>query len=90
MCADLTFHCSMCGECCRHIDVIPQLLEFNKGDGVCVHLKGNLCEIYDSRPDICRVDVMYEKKYCHVYSREEFYLLNETACNALKNQRQII
>ena len=26
-----------------------------KEDGSCVNLVGNLCSIYDTRPDICRV-----------------------------------
>lgn len=57
------FPCSKCGECCRHINLIPQLSEFDRGDGICIHLSGNLCDIYEQRPEICRVDVMYQKYY---------------------------
>lgn len=53
------------------------------GNGVCKHLKGNICDIYDRRPDVCRVDVMYEKYFSAVYSRKEFYRLNELVCEEL-------
>lgn len=36
----------------------------------------NMCSIYDSRPSICRVDIMFEKVYFKHYSKEEFYRLN--------------
>jgi len=78
------FPCSRCGECCRHIGNIPQLAAFDSGDGVCVHLKGNLCDIYETRPDICRVDVMYEKFYAAQCSREEFYRFNLDACALIR------
>lgn len=81
------FPCSACGECCRHIGHISQLSEFDNGDGVCIHLKGNICDIYESRPEICRVDVMYEKYYSAQYSKEEFYSINQNACELLKKQK---
>lgn len=54
-----TFSCSQCGECCRHINLVPALAAFDTGTGVCKYLAGNLCSIYDTRPLICRVDAMY-------------------------------
>ena len=84
-----TFNCTMCGECCRHIDLIPQLSEFDDGTGTCIHLKNNLCDIYETRPDICRVDVMYEKTYSTIYSREDFYRLNEEACKQLALNKRL-
>ncbi len=80
----LQFHCSQCGECCRHIDKVPQLSAFDTGDGVCVHLCGNKCDIYKTRPEICRVDVMYEKHFSSQFSRAEFYALNERVCRELQ------
>ena len=77
------FNCSKCGECCRHIGFIPQLSAFDNGNGVCIHLKGNLCDIYESRPDICNVETMYEKVYSKLYTRNEFYRLNEIACKKI-------
>lgn len=50
------FNCDGCNGmacCCRsvaHISSLPST------DGVCHHLVNGRCSIYDSRPDICRVD----------------------------------
>jgi len=77
------FPCAQCGACCRHIDLIPQLAGFDRGDGVCIHLCGNLCRIYEDRPEICRVDAMYEKYFSGLYTRDAFYQLNLDVCRAL-------
>ena len=81
------FPCSQCGECCRHIDRIPQLSAFDMGTGICIHLKNNLCEIYETRPEICRVDLMYEKYFSAQYTRDEFYTLNRIACKQIQKLR---
>lgn len=78
-----TFPCFQCGECCRHINLIPQLAQFDRGDGICIHLAGNLCDIYEERPEICRVDVMYKKYYSKKYSRKAFYQLNIDICRKI-------
>ena len=57
------FQCSACGECCRHIGKIEQLRAFDNGNGVCIHLKGNLCEIYENRPEIYDYDEIQYNKY---------------------------
>ena len=50
----MTFLCSSCGACCRvaaQKGLVP-----DKGDGTCVHLNSkNECNIYEYRPEICRV-----------------------------------
>ena len=79
------FECSKCGECCRHINYIPELKKFDSGNGACINLRDNLCTIYDNRPGICRVDIMYERTYKKMYTREEFYRLNKEVCKELKN-----
>lgn len=79
----IKFECSQCGECCKHIDLIPELACFDNGFGVCIYLESNRCSIYEKRPDICRVDIMYEKYYADKYSRKEFYQLNQNACKEL-------
>jgi len=79
------FPCSQCGECCRHIDLIPQLAEFDRGDGICIHLSGNLCNIYENRPEICCVDVMYDEYFSALCSRELFYQLNMDVCKKLQH-----
>lgn len=81
------FQCSKCGECCRHIDRIPQLAAFDMGNGTCMYLKANRCAIYSSRPEICRVDTMYDRYYSTQYTREEFYRINEEACKQIKAKK---
>lgn len=78
------FVCTKCGECCKHIDRVPELNEYHNGDGICVNLVDNMCSIYDERPDICRVNYMYEIRYSKFMAREEYYRLNMQACETLK------
>lgn len=81
------FRCIKCGLCCRNIDKIPELKEYDQGNGVCIHLTGdNLCDIYDSRPEICNVDITYEKKYKNLISRDEYDRLNEEGCKLLQTK----
>ena len=84
---NVNFKCCACGECCRHIGHIEQLRNFDNGNGVCIHLNGNLCDIYENRPEICRVDAMYEKYFSSIYSREEFYEINKKACDQMQSQK---
>lgn len=79
----MQFECCQCGECCKHINLIPELACFNDGFGTCVYLKDNLCSIYEKRPEVCRVDIMYEKYYADIYSRKEFYHMNQKVCKEL-------
>jgi|TARA_B100000073_G_C23579571_1_gene511664 hypothetical protein len=55
------------------------------GSGVCDYLnrKTNKCSIYDTRPDLCRVDRMFEKHFKSKMSKKEFYKLNTKACHVL-------
>ena len=76
------FHCIQCGECCRHISMIPELSSFVGSDGVCIHLKNNLCDIYESRPDVCNYYKAY-KKYFSNLTPEEYHKLIVESCNQL-------
>ena len=82
------FPCTSCGICCKNITNIPELKEFDLGDGICKYFdkQNNICLIYETRPDICRVDLMFEKEYYKYYNKEEFYKLNAQACNKLQEQ----
>lgn len=81
------FICTRCGFCCRNIDKIPELSEFHKGDGVCIHLsEDNLCNIYMNRPDICNTEKMYELKYKKVLSRQEYEEINREGCKKLQSK----
>lgn len=81
-----SFPCTMCGGCCRNIDKVEELAEYNNGKGVCVYLSPttNSCLIYNRRPEICRIDKMYERHYKDALSLEEFYDLNKKACNEIQ------
>lgn len=81
----INFPCSKCGECCRNIDHIIELKEFDNGHGSCVHLMAdNSCAIYEVRPDICRIEVVYDKYFSKLYAEQDFINLNVEACNKLK------
>lgn len=49
----------------------------------------NECSIYNNRPEICRVEIMYEKKYKKTLSLHEFYRLNAKICNLLQKTNSI-
>lgn len=82
------FTCTRCGLCCKNINRIPELKEYNNGNGTCVHLReDNLCDIYADRPDICNVEKMFELKYKNYMSKDEYYRLNEEGCKLLRAEK---
>ncbi|WP_104708369.1 YkgJ family cysteine cluster protein [Helicobacter ailurogastricus] len=87
----MDFPCTICGACCRNISGVKELAPFDLGNGVCRHLDTatQKCLIYDNRPQICRVDKMYEKVFCQHYSLEEFYTLNLKACQKLQEKEGV-
>ena len=80
----MPFSCAKCGLCCKNISNIAQLRPFDTGNGVCVYLRGNLCAIYEKRPEICRVDAMYETRFAAVMSKDDYYRLNHAGCKLLQ------
>jgi len=79
----MEFLCSSCGACCRaagKMDGAKYGLPI-KEDGSCANLIGNLCSIYDKRPNICRIDVMTHKK--EFQSRKSYYIEATKACHNL-------
>ena len=80
----MNFPCDKCGLCCKNIRFSSLSSELDRGDGVCKHLKNNLCEIYSQRPIFCDVDAYYEKFLAEKISREEFYKMNRAVCKKLK------
>ena len=84
----MSFICDQCGLCCRMLACVPQLAAFDRGDGVCRHLtENNLCEIYDSRPDICNVEKMYPA-FASQMSKEEYCVRMTEACLLIKKRFQ--
>lgn len=82
------FPCSNCGLCCRNIDKVQELREFDMGNGTCRYLDiiANSCTIYDTRPDICNIEKMFEKEYKAQFGKKEFYSLNASICNHLQQE----
>lgn len=83
----MNFQCDKCGICCKLLKGIPQLAAFDRGDGVCIHLKDNLCSIYESRPDICNVEKMYVF-FKEQMSEEEYLQLMSNSCKVLKQNAE--
>lgn len=51
----MAWECNKCGACCKLAGFIVKNL--NRGDGVCkMLLDDNTCSIYETRPEICRVN----------------------------------
>ena len=78
------FLCSQCGACC----IIAGKSGFmpSREDGACIHLlEDNSCGIYDTRPDICKVDKMFEikSKEDPELTLKKHYKLNTKACHDL-------
>lgn len=80
----MAFHCDQCGLCCHLLKKVPQLATFDRGDGVCRYLKGNLCSIYEHRPTICNVEKMWPA-FASVMTREEYEIALMKACAMIKH-----
>ncbi|RDU59867.1 YkgJ family cysteine cluster protein [Helicobacter sp. MIT 14-3879] len=86
-----SFPCTICGACCKNIKGIAELASFDLGNGICKYLdkQSNCCRIYANRPEICRVDVIYEKRYAGHYTKEAFYQLNIESCRFLQEKENV-
>ena len=82
------FPCTNCGLCCQNISTIQELKELDLGNGVCKYFdfESKECKIYDDRPDICRVNKMFDIEYYQYFSKEDFYIENAKACNKLQER----
>jgi len=87
----MMFPCTSCGLCCQNISSVKELKKFDLGNGVCKYFDeiSNQCTIYETRPDICRVDKMYQQKYNVFFTKKEFYIKNAEVCNQLQLQYQL-
>jgi Fe-S-cluster containining protein len=83
------FPCNQCGACCKSIRLSTQTAWLDRGDGVCRNFNDaeNTCTIYDNRPEICNVHLMYERHYQHQFTWDEFVQVNQKACDALVNRQ---
>lgn len=80
------FICTRCGLCCRNVRQHEWYRDLDRGDGACRHFADatNLCTIYESRPDACRIDVMYDRHFAPHVPRAAFDAANHAACRALQ------
>ena len=87
---DSEFDCIKCGLCCRCLKGNPavkgtKLEKWDRGDGVCKHLtEDNLCDIYEVRPLICRVDELYYKFWKDKITIDEYHEMQRNACEFLQ------
>lgn len=79
------FPCTSCGKCCRRVYLSEQTAYLDRGDGICHHLDepSNLCQIYENRPLVCRVEDYYKAHLAEQYTWEEFVQLNLEWCEKL-------
>lgn len=82
------FPCNNCGACCKSIRLSTQTAWLDRGDGVCRHFDDtqNTCTIYETRPEVCNVRIMYEKHYQSQFNWAEFVVVNQKACEELLRQ----
>jgi len=83
----MEFPCTQCGQCCRNISKVEPLAEFNDGTGVCIHLQGNLCGIYTTRPWCCNVDATYQLLFKESMTEDTFVTKNVDICKTLGSKR---
>ena len=82
------FRCTQCGCCCRSLKGIELFQSLDRGDGTCKYLNesSNLCEIYETRPLLCRVDESYSVFFSTLMSHDEYEALNYKACADLQKR----
>lgn len=77
----MAFNCTQCGACCRRAFLLPGFPYPLNPDGSCSKLVGNLCSIYETRPDICR----YGHSRAELgLSEDEYARLTARVCNRLQ------
>lgn len=80
-----SFPCTVCGKCCRRVNLSEQTSVLDRGDGVCQYFneQTNLCNIYETRPLVCRVEDYYKTYLSHLYEWDEFVKMNLEICKNL-------
>ncbi|HHC6667723.1 TPA: YkgJ family cysteine cluster protein [Vibrio parahaemolyticus] len=83
-----SFPCYSCGKCCSNVDLSQETKFLDRGDGICRHLNedNKHCNIYESRPDICRVELQYLQNYSSTYTWEDFVEINLSICKTLPDK----
>lgn len=86
----LPFPCTSCGQCCKNVHLSEHTNYLNRGDGICRHFDDErlLCNIYEKRPLICRIEDYHEKYLSHLYDWDGFVKLNLEVCEQLKGEKK--
>lgn len=80
-----SFPCNSCGKCCRRVNLSGLTNYLDRGDGVCRNFNevSNLCNIYNDRPLICRVEDYYKTYLSDQIGWDEFVKINLDICDKL-------
>ena len=70
-----------CAACCRRVEGLKGL-PVKPGTTECLHLENGKCSIYETRPDVCRVDVMLDM----VADRKLWYDRTVKLCNEFQEE----
>lgn len=88
------FPCSRCGACCRRAGKSGFMPD--RGDGACVHLtQDNLCSIYETRPELCNMERMWEKRNRELdleargITKLGYFKVNSEVCNSMIKEDQM-
>jgi len=93
----MVFDCTGCGSCCRRVGkFIGKLKELGfpyevKEDGSCEMLGAdNKCKVYDSRPDVCSVEKMYETVHSKTgATKKEIFKKEAEICNSFIKEEKL-
>jgi Fe-S-cluster containining protein len=92
----MSFPCTSCGACCRHIDRAESIIntkpEYSfpyKWDesGRCEMLgEDDKCKVYNDRPTLCNIDKLLDVSGM---SKKKFYAINIKGCHDLMKEEGI-
>lgn len=84
----IKFQCEQCGICCTKVGEHDLYQYLDRGDGTCRYFDDQTrkCTIYETRPNICNVEWMYQHHYKEQYSKAEFFELNKSVCQRWQHE----
>jgi uncharacterized protein len=84
------FSCTECGVCCKNIHLIPELQEYDLGNGTCQYLGSNQrCTAFELRPYICQSKAIYINQYQHSLPYKDFLWISAKVCDTLQKAWKI-
>ena len=84
---EFIYNCEACGaQCCRNWNPAKYDKTIVNEQGICKYLNvnTNLCTIYETRPDFCRIYKWYEQQYSMTISLEQFLSEQKLGCKVLQ------